>query len=187
MKLLLYAFWIAALLFVAGCGGGGDVGIAALDATDSSPGGSDDGEVSPPDGPDSPPLSGPITVRTPFALSDGISGDKPKIQRLGDGTLVVVYGDSPEGVGWVYDVKAAEERPARDIFVKTCKPSATKTCNQLSDWSAAVNVSQSADKFSTGIFDWRGTLGDPSPYPGDIDKANIKTSGPMMVLTWVSK
>ena len=188
MKLLLYAFWIAALLFVAGCGGGGDVGIAALDATDSSPAGSDDGEVSPPDVPDSPPLpSGPITVQTPFALSDGISGDKPKIQRLGDGTLIAVYGDSPGGVGWVYDVKAAEERPARDIFVKTCKPSATKTCNQLSDWSAAVNVSQSAEQFSAGVFDWRGTLGDPSPYPGDIDKANIKTSGPMTVLTWVSK
>lgn len=141
-----------------------------------------------PDGGDSTPVAlTPIAVQTPFALSDGISGDKPKIQRLGDGTLVVVYGDSPEGVGWAYDVKAAEERPARDIFVKSCKPSATKTCNQLNDWSTAVNVSKSADKFSAGVFDWRGTLGDPSPYPGDIDKANIKTSGPMMVLTWVSK
>lgn len=30
-------------------------------------------------------------------------------------------------------------------------------------------------------------MGNPSTYPGDIDKANIKTSGPMMVLTWVSK
>jgi len=187
MKHLLYAVSIAALLLVAGCGGG-NVGVTAVDATDSSPADGDDGEISPPDVPDSPPPpSGLITVQTPFALNDGTSGDKPKIQRLGDGTLVVVYGDSPEGVGWAYDVKAAEERPARDIFVKTCKPSATKTCNQPSDWSAAVNVSKSADKFSAGVFDWRGTLGDPSPYPGDIDKANIKTSGPMMVLTWVSK
>ena len=40
---------------------------------------------------------------------------------------------------------------------------------------------------STGTFDWRGTLRRPTTYPGDIDKANIKTSGPMMVLTWVSK
>jgi hypothetical protein len=55
------------------------------------------------------------------------------------------------------------------------------------DWSAAVNVSKSALLQSTGTFDWRGTLGEPSTYPGDIDKANIKTSGPMMVLTWVSK
>ena len=128
-----------------------------------------------------------ITVQTPIAVSDGISGDKPKIQRLGDGTLVVVYGDSPAGAGLVYDVKAAAERTARDIFAKWCKPSATKTCNNLADWSAAINVSKSADKLSTGVFDWRGTLGDPSTYPGDIDKPNIKTTGPMMVLTWVSK
>ena len=167
-------------------GGGGDAG--PTDAPDTPPAGGDDGEANPPEVPDSPPLpSGPITVQTPFALSDGISGDKPKIQRLGDDTLVVVYGDSPVGVAWAYDVKAAEERPARDIFVKTCKPGAAKTCDRLSDWSAAVNVSQSAGKFSTGVFDWRGTLGDPSPYPGDVDKANIKANGPMIVLTWISK
>lgn len=128
-----------------------------------------------------------ITVNTPFALSDGISGDKPKLQRAGDGTLVSAYGDSPAGAGMVYDVKAAEERTARDIFVKTCKPDATKTCDKVEDWSAAKNISNSALLQSTGTFDWRGTLGDPSTYPGDIDKANIKTSGPMMVLTWVSK
>jgi hypothetical protein len=128
-----------------------------------------------------------ITVQTPFALSDGISGDKPKLQRLGDGTLVSAYGDSPAGAGMVYDVKAAAERTARDAFVKTCKPDATKTCNKKTDWSAAVNVSKSALQQSTGVFDWRGTLGAPSTYPGDIDKVNIKTSGPMMMLTWVSK
>jgi MYXO-CTERM domain-containing protein len=128
-----------------------------------------------------------ITVQTPFALSDGASGDKPKIQRLGDGTLVVAYGDSPVGAGTVYDIKAAEERTARDVFIKTCKPDATRTCNTLADWSPAINVSQSAFQRSTGVFDWRGTLGAPSAYSGDIDKPNIKTSGPMMVLTWVGK
>src|SRR5690606_13312748 len=25
------------------------------------------------------------------------------------------------------------------------------------------------------------------PYPGDIDKPNVKSSGPLMVVTWVSK
>ena len=171
MKHLLSAVAIASLMFVGGCGGGGvDFGGATPDEGDSTP-------VS----------STLISVQTPFALSDGISGDKPKVQRLGDGTLVVVYGDSPDGVGLVYDVKAAEERPARDIFIKTCKPNATKACNKIGDWSAAVNVSKSADKLSAGVFDWRGTLGDSTPYPGDIDKANIKTSGPMMVLTWVGK
>ena len=63
-----------------------------------------------------------ITVKVPFDLSDGTMGDKPKLQRAGDGTLVSAYGDSPAGAGMVYDVKAAEERAARDIFVKTCKP-----------------------------------------------------------------
>jgi len=134
-----------------------------------------------------------ITVKEPFALSDGVMGDKPKLQRAGDGTLISAYGDSPAGAGMVYDVKAAEERTARDLFVKTCKPGTTRpdavvrTCDVKADWSAAINVSKSALSQSTGTFDWRGTLGDPSTYPGDIDKANIKTSGPMMVLTWVSK
>lgn len=128
-----------------------------------------------------------ITVKTPFALSDGTMGDKPKLQRLGDGTLVTAYGDSPTGARTVYDVKAAEERTARDIFVKTCKPDSTKTCDAKEDWSAAINVSNSALQESEGVFDWRGTLGDAEKYPGDIDKPNIKTNGPLMVLTWVSK
>ncbi len=128
-----------------------------------------------------------VTVALPFALSDGTSGDKPKIQRLGDGTLVATYGDSPAGAGEVYDVKADEERAARDVFVKTCKPGPTKSCNLKSHWSAAVNVSGSALEESSGVFDWRGVHGTPAPYPGDIDKVNIKTSGPMTVLTWVSK
>lgn len=134
-----------------------------------------------------------ITVKEPFALSDGVMGDKPKLQRAGDGTLISAYGDSPAGAAMVYDVKAAEERTARDIFVKTCKPGTTRpdavvrTCDVKADWSGPINVSNSALLQSTGTFDWRGTLGDPTTYPGDIDKANIKTSGPMMVLTWVSK
>jgi len=134
-----------------------------------------------------------ITVKTPITVSDGILGDKPKLQRAGDGTLVIAYGDSPAGAGMVYDVKAAEERTARDIFVKTCKPGTTRpdtvvrTCDVLADWSNAINVSNSALLQSTGTFDWQGTLGAATTYPGDIDKANIKTSGPMMVLTWISK
>lgn len=129
-----------------------------------------------------------ITVKTPFKLSDGVMGDKPKLQRMGDGTLLTAYGDSPAGAGMVYDVKAAEERTARDIFVKTCNPkTAPNACDSLSDWSAAINVSNSALQTSTGTFDWRGTLGAPSTYPGDTDKANIKTNGSVIVLTWVGK
>lgn len=128
-----------------------------------------------------------ITVNTPIALSDGVSGDKPKIQRAGDGRLVVVYGDNTDDTTMVYDVKANKERLSRDIFVKTCMPDATKTCDNKTDWSASINISNSATKQSTGTFDWRGTLGDATTYPGDIDKPNIKTSGPVMVVTWVSK
>ncbi len=128
-----------------------------------------------------------ITIQPPFALSEGSSGDKPKVQRASDGTLVVVYGDNPVGAGTVYDVKARTERLARDVFVKTCKPGATKSCDKLADWSPPINLSSSALQLSTGVFDWRGTLGEPASYPGDIDKANIKTSGPVMVVTWVSK
>lgn len=127
-----------------------------------------------------------ITVNAPIAISDNTLGDKPKIQRAGDGTLVLAYGDNTPGAGTVYDVKSRVERQARDIFVKTCKPDATKTCDKPEEWSQAVNVSQSALKSSITP-DWRGILGEPSPYAGDIDKPNIKTSGPMMVLTWVSK
>lgn len=126
-----------------------------------------------------------------FALGDFDSGDKPKIQRTSDGTLVVVYGDALDNTRLVYDVKAQVQRPARDIFVKTCKPDLAltpqKTCDLLSDWSASTNISRSSDKSSMDS-EWQGTL---SPglksYPGDIDKPNIKTSGPVMVVTWVSK
>jgi len=127
-----------------------------------------------------------ILVHAPIALSDGTNGDKPKIQLVGGTTLVTVYGDSPAGALAVYDVKAAVERTARDVFIKTCTPDATRTCDNIADWSAARNLSNSA-LLSSITTDWRGTQGDPAPFPGDIDKANVKTSGPVMVVTWVSK
>ncbi len=158
-----------AVLLLAACGGGG---------------GSDTAVVP-------PAVVTPLNVSTPFALSDFDSGDKPKIQRAGDGTLVVAYGDAPDNARLVYDVKAQVERPARDIYVKTCKPdlaaSPAKTCDVLADWSVAVNISRSSDKSSIDA-EWQGIVSPGlKPFPGDIDKPNIKTSGPVMVLTWVSK
>lgn len=150
----------------------------------ASCGGGDDDEPSPP----TPALPfEDISAHAPFALSDGTSGDKPKIQRTANGTLVVVYGDAPDNGRAVYDVKTAAERPARDIFVKTCKPDAGKTCDAAADWSAAVNLSQSSAKSSFNA-EWRGAL-DPGlkAYPGDIDKANLKTSSSILVVTWVGK
>jgi hypothetical protein len=157
-------------------------------------GGDDDPVVTPPAEevplPPPPPPVQPyeqLGVNTPFGLSDGISGDKPKIQRAGDGTLVVAYGDAPDNTRLVYDLKAQVERPARDVFVKTCKPDATKTCDAKADWSAPINISKSSDKSSISA-EWRGLLAPGlKAVPGDIDKANVKTSGPVMVLTWVSK
>ena len=160
------------------CGGGSDAVVTSVEPP-----------VVPPVVP--PVLVDPLQVSTPFALSDFDSGDKPKIQRASDGTLVVAYGDAPVNTRLVYDVKAQVERPARDIYVKTCKPDLAavpaKTCDVLADWSSAINVSQSSALSSIDT-EWRGTVAPGSlPFPGDIDKPNIKTSGPVMVLTWVSK
>ncbi|NPU93732.1 MAG: hypothetical protein HPY82_17605 [Gammaproteobacteria bacterium] len=127
-----------------------------------------------------------ITIQPSINLSAGISGDKPKIQRMGDGRLVVVYGDNTSGAGNVYDVKADAERSARDVYVKTCMPGPTVTCNNLVDWSAPQNLSNSALQSSIQAA-WRADNATLYDYPGDIDKANIKTSGPVVVVTWVSK
>ncbi len=134
-----------------------------------------------------------ITFESEFGMSQGGNGHKPKIQRTGDGTLVTAYGDTPVGAGNVYDVKANAERPARDIFVRYCKPDPDSapepriTCDLDSDWSSPLNISKSADKSSISTA-WQG--GDPianrQPVPGDIDKPNIKTAGSVQVLTWVS-
>lgn len=156
---LALASVLAAPLVLSGCGGGG--GDSAQEAA--------------------PALSLDAAVE----LSDFDAGDKPKIQRASDGTLVVVYGDAPDPARLVYEVKSAAERPARDVYARTCKPDATRTCNRPADWSAAVNLSQSSARSSIDA-DWRGT-GTPRPYPGDIDKANVKISGPVVVATWVGK
>jgi hypothetical protein len=132
-----------------------------------------------------------LIISGPMAISDGVSGDKPKIQRAGDGTLVVVYGDNTPGAGYVYDPKADEERPARDVYVKTCKPGTlrgdvVRTCDVREDWSAALNISNSARQSSLSTA-WRGgdAVADRLPFPGDIDKVNIKPNGPMLVATWI--
>jgi hypothetical protein len=138
-----------------------------------------------------------IQLKPEITVSSGGSGHKPKIQRAGaDGTLVMAYGDTFEGAPVVYDTKAQEERTARDIFVRYCKPTPETdttttpriTCDVDSEWSPPINVSNSASKYSVQTA-WKG--GDPEtsrlPFYGDIDKPNIKTSGPVMVLTWTSK
>ncbi|HET20069.1 MAG TPA: hypothetical protein ENO16_05620, partial [Chromatiales bacterium] len=94
-----------------------------------------------------------IQLKDEITLSEGGNGHKPKIQRASDGTLVVAFGDSPADAGVVYDVKDDAERKARDIFVKWCKPDATRTCDNEADWTKATtafgaegNVSASATR-----------------------------------------
>ena len=129
-----------------------------------------------------------VLVQEPVALSEGGMGHKPKLQRAGNGTLVLVYGDSPTSAGMVFDTKSKLERQARDIFARTCKPSATSSCGLVSDWSAPVNISNSASLSSMSTA-WQG--GDPvddrMPFAGDIDKPNVKIAGPSLTLSWTSK
>lgn len=136
-----------------------------------------------------------ITLQPELIVSTGGSGHKPKIQRAGaNGNLVMAYGDTFDTAPTIYDTKAQAERKARDIYTRYCTPGTTRpdsvvrTCDDIKDWSAPVNVSKSADKSSIETA-WKG--GDPVtdrlPFYGDIDKPNIKTSGPVMVLTWTSK
>jgi hypothetical protein len=139
-----------------------------------------------------------IQLKPEISISTGGSGHKPKIQRAGaTGTLVMAYGDTFTGAQTVYDTKAQAQRPARDIYVRHCTPTPETstvtpriTCDALSEWSDPFNVSKSADKYSIES-QWfvptEGALPERRPFYGDIDKPNIKTSGPVMVLTWTSK
>jgi MYXO-CTERM domain-containing protein len=144
-----------------------------------------------------------IQLDPEITLSEGGNGHKPKLMRAADGTLVSVFGDSPSGAGNIYDPKADVERPARDLFVKWCKPTLDSdtttpsdqriTCNKPAEWKKATtafgtagNISGSALMSSVSTA-WQG--GDPAldrmPFYGNTDKPNIKQSGPAMVLTWI--
>lgn len=136
-----------------------------------------------------------IQLKDEQIISNGGSGHKPKIQRAGsNGNLVMAYGDTFDAAPMVYDTKAQAERKARDIFVRYCTPTPETdttttpriTCDVESEWSPPVNVSRSADKTSIQTA-WQAGGTTRLPFYGDIDKPNIKTSGPVMVLTWVSK
>ncbi len=132
-----------------------------------------------------------LEVGEPITLSNG-TGDKTfdadraakvKIARMGNGTLVAVYGDAA-GEN-VYDVKAQSERPARDIFVRTCN-STMSDCDSEDDWSAAVNISQTAG-LTSATTAWQGEDFPSAPYYGDSDKPNVFNNGSRVVVTWNDK
>jgi len=141
-------------------------------------------------------LFGALEFSPPEVLSsDGVvSGDgsaaKTKLVGLGNGLLIAVYGDAVASQHDVYDLKDDAVRKARDIFVRTCKPTAANSyCSSQSDWTPAVNISNTADSYSISTR-WRMTasgLGPEEPYYGDSEKPNIFSSGNFAVVTWIDK
>ena len=85
-----------------------------------------------------------------------------------------------EPANYVYDLKADVERPARDIFVRTCDSAGA-------DCADPVNISNTAAKFSIAT-DWTGDTdgsAERTPFYGDSGKPNIFASGNRVVITWV--
>jgi len=122
-------------------------------------------------------------------LSENGGANKTKIVRLPSGRLISVYGDYLDPNDYtVYDVKADAERPARDLFVRTCE-SKTTDCGEPANWSAAVNISNTAGQSSMSV-DADGNLDGSDArtrYYGDSDKPNIFNAGSRVVITWVDK
>ena len=134
------------------------------------------------------------TTQMHFGSPESLSSDqlpdlgmafKAKLVRLGNGMLISAFGDGVDASKIVYDLKADAERPARDIFIRTCA-SATVDCGSEANWSAPVNVSGTA-ALSSATTDWQGDNGAPSAYWGDSDKPNISNGGGNLMLTWVDK
>ncbi len=130
-----------------------------------------------------------LSMTTPINLSNqavlaGGSANKTKLVRLGNGTLVSVFGDAV-GSNLVYDLKGDAERVARDIFMTRCNPlTAADACTLETDWSTPVNLSNSALLTSMQA-NWRGA--GQQDYYGDSDKPAIFNSGPVVTVTWGDK
>lgn len=115
-------------------------------------------------------------------LSANGGANKTKLARMSSGRLVAVFGDYPgTATNLVYDVKSRTERPARDIYVRTCDGD----CDQPGNWSEATNLSGTA-ALSSIQTDWEGN-GTRTDFFGDSDKPNVFNSGKRIVVTWVDK
>ncbi len=121
-----------------------------------------------------------------FPLSDAHTPDvdlaaKVKLNRSDNGMLVSTFAD---GAGpYVYDLKGDVERPARDIFVRTCD-SATVDCNDEGNWSEPLNLSQTALHSSMST-EWQGEGTGLRPYYGDSEKPNIFKNGSVVGISWI--
>ncbi|MGD8607252.1 MAG: choice-of-anchor O protein [Myxococcales bacterium] len=117
-------------------------------------------------------------------LPDGDLAEKIKLVRLGNGTLVVVYGDAVND-NQVYDLQSDIERPARDIFTRRCNHK-TSDCTDAASWSPAINVSNTAGQ-SSAMTAWKGPSSGLLPFYGDSDKPSMFSHGSAVAITWVDK
>jgi hypothetical protein len=128
-----------------------------------------------------------LAFTEPQTLSANSAANKTKLVRMGDGWLVSVYGDATAGSQLVYDLKADDTRLSRDNFVKVCHPANNDSqCGLSSDWSAPVNISNTAHLSSIAT-NWDINSDVPSAFQGDAEKPNIFVAGNFAVVTWVSK
>ena len=127
-------------------------------------------------------------VTTPFPLSDQVPdleyAYKPKLVNLSNGVMIAVYGDAVEDMvtHYVYDLQADIERPARDVFIRTCD-STSADCSIPANWTSPFNISNTATLTSIDS-DWNGDT-NRTPYYGDSDKPTVFASGSHVVVTWV--
>ncbi|HDP89207.1 MAG TPA: hypothetical protein ENN42_04515 [Thioalkalivibrio sp.] len=129
-------------------------------------------------------VNDPIVLSTEAGGALGNGANKSKLFRHRDGTLLTVYGDYVDDTKLVYDLKGQYERPARDLFVRTCD-SIANSCMEDTHWSPPVNISGHAELSSIDA-DWDGD-GALEPFWGDAEKPNgfINPNG-VTVVSWVS-
>jgi hypothetical protein len=117
-------------------------------------------------------------------MPDGDLSAKIQIVRLGNGTLVVAYGDAGTEEH-VYDVKANTEPPAREIFVRRCN-SNSNDCSDPASWSAPLNIAGTASRTSATAAS-KGPSEGRLPFCGDSDKPNVFSNGQAVLVTWADK
>lgn len=117
-------------------------------------------------------------------IPDGDAAAKIKLVRLGNGTLIVAYGDAASAE-LVYDLKGDAERPVRDIFARSCNHN-QRDCGDPASWTAPVNVSRTADRTSASTA-WRGPAAGVLPFYGDSEKPSLFSHGSTALITWVDK
>jgi len=116
---------------------------------------------------------------------------KSRIQRLTDGTLILVYADAVGSQYLAWDF-TGDIQPARDIFITWSKDNGVT-------WTAPQNLSNGANQHDGQLYDPDGNGPDgianstddmpPQAFYGDVDKPNIFAPGlgNNVLVSWTSK